>query len=91
MAGRFIDSREFEILYGSRTPENRDFVTRVYQNVLDRQPEPEGFDFWLTRLSNNAFTQAEVLARFSDSNENRANVADTTSKGITLSNAYFLF
>lgn len=91
MAARFIDSGEFEALYGSRTPENRDFVTRIYQNVLDRQPEPEGFDFWLTRLSNNAFTQAEVLARFSDSDENRANVADATSKGITLSNAYFLF
>ena len=91
MAARFIDSREFEVLYGSRTPENRDFVTRVYQNVLDRQPEPEGFNFWLTQLSNHTYTQSEVLARFSDSDENRANVADAISKGITLSNEYFLF
>jgi hypothetical protein len=91
MAGRFIDSNEFRALYGSSTPANGDFLTKVYQNVLDRLPDQGGYDFWVSRLNNNTFSQAEVLARFSDSDENRANVAPSIANGIVLSNDYFLF
>jgi hypothetical protein len=91
MAGRFIDSNEFRALYGSSTPANGDFLTKVYQNVLDRLPDQGGYDFWVSRLNNNTFSQAEVLARFSDSDENRANVAPSIANGIVLNNDYFLY
>lgn len=89
MAGRFIDSAEFEVLYGSRTPSNGVFLTKVYENVLDRKPDQGGYDFWVSRLDNGTFTQAEVLARFSDSPENRANVAPFIQNGIVLNSVYF--
>lgn len=91
MAGRFIDSNEFRALYGSSTPANGDFLTKVYQNVLDRSPDQGGYDFWVSRLDNGTFKQAEVLARFSDSDENRANVAPMISNGIILNNDYFIY
>lgn len=91
MAARFVDSAEFEAQYGSRTPEDADFMTKIYQNVLDREPEQGGFDWWLSRLSDDTFTQSEVLARFSDSDENRLNVADDIRNGIALSNDYYMF
>lgn len=91
MAGRFIDSNEFRALYGSSTPANGDFLTKVYQNVLDRLPDQGGYDFWVSRLNNNTFGQAEVLARFSDSDENRANVAPNIANGVVLNNDYFLY
>lgn len=91
MAGRFIDSNEFRALYSSSTPANGDFLTKVYQNVLDRLPDQGGYDFWVSRLNNNTFSQAEVLARFSDSDENRSNVAPSIATGILLNNDYFLY
>ncbi len=91
MAGRFIDSAEFRALYGSSTPSNGDFLTKVYQNVLDRLPDQGGYDFWVSRLNNGTFSQPEVLTRFSDSDENRANVAPSIANGIVLNNDYFLY
>lgn len=91
MAARFIDSNEFRALYGSSTPDNADYLLKVYQNVLDRNPEAEGYNWWLARLNDGTFSQSEVLARFSDSVENRENVAPTIEQGFFLSNEYFLF
>lgn len=91
MAARFIDSREFEELYGSRNPDNADYMLRVYRNVLDRDPDQGGYDWWLERLNNSTFSQSEVLARFSDSVENRENVTPKVENGVFLSNEYFFF
>lgn len=91
MAARFIDSNEFRALYGSSTPDDADFLLRVYRNVLDRDPDQGGYDFWLKTLTSDQYSQSEVLARFSDSLENRQNVAPTIEKGFLMSNEYFLF
>lgn len=91
MAARFIDSREFEELYGSRHPGNEDYLLRVYRNVLDRDPDQGGYDWWLSKLADGTFSQSEVLARFSDSLENRDNVSPKIGDGVFLSNEYFQF
>ena len=39
VAARFIDSNEFRLMYGI-SPSDEDFLTKVYQNVLGRDPEP---------------------------------------------------
>lgn len=91
MAARFIDSREFEELYGSRHPANDEYMWRIYRNVLDRDPDQGGYDWWLQRLNDGIFSQSEVLARFSDSQENRDNVAPRIQDGAFLSYEYFFF
>jgi len=91
MAGRFIDSNEFRALYGSSDPDDGYFVTELYDNVLHRAPDAEGFAYWMAQLGGGTFGQADLLARFSDSDENRDNVQHEIADGITLSNEYYSF
>ncbi|MEM6939980.1 MAG: DUF4214 domain-containing protein [Pseudomonadota bacterium] len=82
MAGYFIASAEFETLYGapSAVSENA-FITLLYNNVLDRDPDQEGFDFWAEQAAQ-GLGRAEILQYFSESDENVANVASDISGGI---------
>jgi Ca2+-binding RTX toxin-like protein len=74
IAGAFIDSDEFRALYGAN-PTNAEFVTRLYHNILHREPEEGGYTFWNNVLDKNLVTRAEVLYNFSESKENVAAVA----------------
>lgn len=47
----FVDaSDEFTTTYAD-APDNSVFLTRVYENVLGRQPDAVGFDYWLDILN----------------------------------------
>ena len=82
VAARFIDSDEFRLTYGS-TPSDEEFLTRLYQNVLGREPEAEGYDWWLNEIKTNPEkTRAKVLADFSESAENVINVMEVIGNGI---------
>lgn len=74
IAGYFTASDEFKQLYGN-TPDNADFVTRLYHNVLHREPEPGGYNFWMAALNTKGVTQLQLLNIFAESPENVANVA----------------
>jgi hypothetical protein len=81
----FINSAEFINLYGS--PNNSDFVTLLYANVLHRLPDQGGADYWLSYLNGTdaqgvTLTRADVLSFFSVSDENKANVLDSIKNGI---------
>lgn len=80
VAAGFMASPEFTSLYGA-APSDTDFVTRLYGNVLHRAPEPQGFDFWMNAMHNGT-TRAEVLAFFSESPENQAQVIGAITNGI---------
>ena len=81
VANRFIDSDEFKSLYGEN-PSNEQFLTALYSNVLDREPDNEGFVWWLDQLENNPEkTPNRVLADFSESPENQNNVIDIIGNG----------
>lgn len=80
VAAGFIASAEFQQLYGANVSD-RDFVTKLYNNVLDRNPDQAGFNFWLGALANGA-TREDILVNFSESKENIANVADLVANGI---------
>ncbi len=83
VAARFIDSTEFRALYGA-APTNGEFLTKVYNNVLDRDPDAGGYAWWMDQLANNPEkTWQKVLADFSESSENQANVASLIGNGIT--------
>ena len=81
VASRFIDSDEFRSQYGD-APSNDQFLTALYSNVLNREPDNDGFVWWLDQLDNNLEkTPNQVLADFSESPENQNNVIDIIGNG----------
>lgn len=77
----FINSTEFKSLYGT-THSNATFITALYQNILDRKPDQGGFDYWTTQLQNGVLNEAQVLASFSESNENKIALSGVIQNGI---------
>jgi V8-like Glu-specific endopeptidase len=80
VASNFMSSAEFAALYGSN-PSNQTFVTNLYFNVLHRQPDQGGFDFWVNAL-NSGTAREDVLISFSEGFENRAGVLPAMAEGI---------
>lgn len=80
VAKNFNTSAEFQKLYGANVS-NRDYLTSLYNNVLDRNPDEGGYDFWLNALSNGA-SRETILIDFSESKENIANVVQLVANGI---------
>lgn len=80
MAASFIASPEFIAKYGSSISDAL-FVDLMYQNVLDRAPDPEGGAYWLGEL-NNGYSRFNMLASFAVSNENYATVRPLINDGI---------
>jgi len=81
MASGFTNSVEFESLYGSNNT-NKDFVNLMYNNVLDRDADEGGYDFWLGHMDSGAVSREQLLMDFSESNENQLNVIGLISNGI---------
>jgi len=63
----FAGSDEFNSTYGSLN--NSDFVTLVYQNVLGRDPDQSGLDYWTGILDSSTQTRGQVMVGFSESPE----------------------
>ena len=51
--------------------DNLDYVLQLYRNVLSREGEDDGVNFWWGRLESGEITREGVLERFSDSPENK--------------------
>jgi hypothetical protein len=82
MASRFIDSSEFKDLYGD-SPTNSEFLTEVYMNVLDRNPDGDGFQWWLNEMNRtDGRSKENVMVGFSESSENKQNTEEIISLGI---------
>jgi hypothetical protein len=78
----FIDSDEFKASYGTN-PTNGEFLTKVYNNVLGRDPDSGGYDWWVDQLANNPEkTWDKVMADFSEGTENQANVLELIGNGV---------
>ena len=78
----FIDSDEFRASYGA-SPSNGEFLTKVYNNVLGRDPDSGGYDWWVDQLANNPEkTWDKVMADFSEGTENQANVIELIGNGV---------
>jgi len=81
MAAAFVTSEEFVKKYGA-APTNAEIVGSFYRNILDREPDPGGFDFYVAVLDRKAATLGAVLADISESVENRTAVAELIGNGI---------
>ena len=66
----FIISEEFKLIYGNNISNDK-FVDKMYENILNREPDNEGFNYWTNQLNNGHENRSEVLIGFSESNENK--------------------
>ncbi len=65
----FGNSTEFVNTYGSLS--DRDYITLVYNNVLDRTPDDAGYRYWLGLLSAGSLSRSELMLYFSVGDEFR--------------------
>ena len=77
---------EFDKMYGKDLTDTS-FVTQLYHNVLGRDPDAPGFDFWMSALinapaENKVALRAQLLIDFSDSPENIAKVVGQLEHGV---------
>lgn len=77
----FLASPEFQGLYGS-APSDEVLVHQLYRNILHREPEQGGYDFWVDRLGDGVGRDV-VLAAFSESAENIHATADLVAQGFS--------
>ena len=77
VASSFLVSSEFEESYGENISNSR-YVEVLYQNVLGRDYDQAGYDYWLGSLNNGIETRHELLLGFSESAENKWIFSDMT-------------
>lgn len=78
VAQAFTDSPEFQARIG--TLDDPAFVSFVYRQVLGRDVDPGGQDYWLGRLAG-GMSRSDLLGSFSESAEHRARTADMVDQG----------
>ena len=66
VSGFFATSEEFGVRYGSVTDD--EFVSLLYRNVLGREADMAGLDYWRNTL-NKGVTRGQLMAFFSESPE----------------------
>ncbi len=80
VASSFLGSGEFAERYGSNVTDET-FVNTLYKNVLGRDADPDGLNYWLGQLNSGAETRYEALLGFAESAENKALFTDMTGFG----------
>ncbi|MDD2544675.1 MAG: DUF4214 domain-containing protein [Burkholderiaceae bacterium] len=92
MAIRMTYSDEFQRLYGIQTADNymtgvnaNSLVSGFYKNVLGRQPDQNGLDFYANSIISKQKTVGQVLAEIADSSENYVNTVGLIEGGVYFS------
>lgn len=78
----FINSAEFISIYGDN-PTSEELVGEFYLNILGREGEEEGIEYWVGEIDSGT-SLVHILAGFSESVENKAQVAPEIASGILL-------
>ncbi|MFG6621393.1 DUF4214 domain-containing protein [Sulfitobacter sp. 1A05707] len=82
MAEYFMQSAEFSAAYGDPASlSDQAFLTLLYNNVLDRDPDQAGYDFWAAEQEK-GISRAETIQYFSESAENVSNTTAAIDDGI---------
>lgn len=72
---QFTQSSEFTLLH--REPDDDQFVTLIYGQVLEREPDAEGHRYWRRLLEGGELTRGELMVQFSESKEYVTKTAPT--------------
>lgn len=81
VAQSFVTSKEFQTLYGA-SPSDAVFLSNLYKNVLHRDADQGGLDYWGGELAH-GMQRADVLASFSESTENQLATNSAIQYGIS--------
>ena len=80
IASSFLLSDEFKLRYGDDITDST-YVNTLYKNILGRDADTSGLNYWLGRLNSGAETRYEVLLGFAESSENKALFTEMTGFG----------
>ncbi|MEH6434963.1 DUF4214 domain-containing protein [Massilia sp. DD77] len=80
VAASFLAAPEGVTSYGGSLS-NAEIVTRFYQNILHREPDAGGRDYWTGLIDQNKATVAQVLAGISESAENKIGLVGVIGNG----------
>ena len=80
VASSFLVSAEFKERYGDNIT-NETYVQNLYLNVLNRELDQGGYDYWVGNLNNGIEQRHEVLLGFSESAENKTLFTEMTGFG----------
>jgi hypothetical protein len=75
IAHSFLISSEFTSLYGEfSTMEPQTIIDLMYKNVLNREPDGNGYRYWLDQMAD-GLTASDVFISFANSVENKQNAS----------------
>ena len=77
VAQSFLVSDEFQERYGANVS-NAKYVETLYVNVLGRDYDQEGYNYWLGNLNSGLETRYELLLGFAESAENKTLFTEMT-------------
>tara|TARA_B100000427_G_scaffold298276_1_gene279179 strand:- start:90 stop:917 length:828 start_codon:yes stop_codon:yes gene_type:complete len=80
VASSFLGSAEFAERYGDNVSDST-YVNTLYKNVLGRDADTGGLNYWLGQLNSGAETRYEVLLGFAESAENKTLFTEMTGFG----------
>lgn len=86
LVNSLLNSSEFQGNFGSNL-DNGQFVTIMYQNVLLRQPDSRGYDFWVNQLNTGQMTRSQVGLAILQSSEFQG--LTSTQHRVSVSLLYF--
>jgi hypothetical protein len=85
LADSFLNSPEFQSKYGTeQTVSDAEFVELLYTHTLGRDYDQNGYAYWVGKLEAGETSRRDLLAQFSESGENKAQVLDAIADGIWL-------
>ena len=77
VSSSFLASSEFKERYGDNIT-HETYVQNLYLNVLNRELDQGGYDYWVGNLNNGIEQRHEVLLGFSESAENKTLFTEMT-------------
>ena len=84
VAAAFAQSAEFGRIYGADpTPES--IVQQIYRHALRREPDEDGFSYWVNQIRIGELDTANVLLSISESPESQRLSADALAVGVVYS------
>ena len=77
VAESFLASSEFKEKYGEDVS-NEQYVNNLYNNILGRDADADGYNYWVGQLNNGIEKRSELLLGFAESTENQTLFSEVT-------------
>lgn len=84
VADAILVSDEFVETFGGEVPDDDSVVEAFYQNLLGRDPDQAGLEFWQGVIEGDNFDTSDLLVAFAQSPEYRDTTENLTDDGVLL-------